>query len=307
MRKHGLTIDDLLGAEVVTANGERLLVDEERHADLFWALRGGGGNFGVATRLRFRLHELDAVVGGMLLLPASTEVITELVAAADAAPEELSMIATVMKAPPVPMVPAEQHGKLVVSVLMVFAGDPDAGRQAIAPVRALAPPLADTVRPLRYPEMFEGPEGLRPGFDAGTNLLLDDFTPVAAEAILEHLETSTAQMAGAQLRVLGGTMARVPADATAFAHRGATLMVNVAAMYNDPHKSPEHEAWVASLATRLSDGTSAAYAGFLGDTGDEGARRAYPPATLKRLAEVKRHYDPDNLFRLNVNVPPTAS
>ena len=131
--------------------------------------------------------------------------------------------------------------------------------------------------------------------------------PAAAEAILEHLETSTAQMTGAQLRVLGGTMARVPADATAFAHRGAKLMVNVAAMYENPHESPEHEAWVASLATRLSDGTSAAYAGFLGDTGDEGARRAYPPATLKRLAEVKRHYDPDNLFRLNVNVPPTAS
>ena len=307
VRKHGLTIDDLLGAEVVTANGELLMVDEERHADLFWALRGGGGNFGVATRLRFRLHEVDTVLGGMLLLPASTEMITGLVAAADAAPEELSMIATVMKAPPVPIIPAEQHGKPVVSALMVFAGDPDAGRHAIAPVRALAPPLADTVRPLRYPEMYEGPEGLRPGFDAGTNLLLDDFTPAAAEAILEHLETSTAQMTGAQLRVLGGTMARVPADATAFAHRGAKLMVNVAAMYENPHESPEHEAWVASLATRLSDGTSAAYAGFLGDTGDEGARRAYPPATLKRLAEVKRHYDPDNLFRLNVNVPPTAS
>ena len=123
VRKYGLTIDDVLGAEVVTADGELLRVDEETHADLFWALRGGGGNFGVATRLRFRLHEIDEVVGGMLLLPASPEVITELVAAAEAAPEQLSMIANVIKAPPLPFIPAERHGKPIVLALMVFAGD----------------------------------------------------------------------------------------------------------------------------------------------------------------------------------------
>jgi FAD/FMN-containing dehydrogenase len=306
VRKNGLTIDDVLGAEVVTADGELLRVDEETHADLFWALRGGGGNFGVATRLRFRLHEIDEVVGGMLLLPASAEVITGLVAAAEAAPEELSMIANIMKAPPVPFVPAERHGKPVVMALMVFAGDADAGERAIAPVRALATPLADMVRPIRYPAMYEGPEGLRPGFDAGTNMLVDAFAPGAAEAILEHLETSTAQMAAAQLRVLGGAMARVPDGATAFGHRGAKMMVNIAAMYESQDEGPEHEAWVGSLATALSDGTSAAYVGFLGDAGDQGVRRAYPPATLERLAEVKRHYDPDNLFRLNLNVPPAV-
>jgi FAD/FMN-containing dehydrogenase len=306
LRRNGLTIDDLLGAEVVTADGEVLEVDEETHPDLFWALRGGGGNFGVATRLRFQLHEIDEVVGGMLLLPASADVIAGLVAAADAAPEELSIIANVMKAPPMPFVPAEHHGKPVVMALMVYAGDAGAGERAIAPIRALATPLADMVRPIRYPQMYDGPEGPQPVYSAGTNLLVDALAPGAAEAILEHLETATAPMAAVQVRVLGGAMARVPADATAFGHRGAGVLVNVAAMYGSPEEGPEHEAWAGSLAAALSDGTSAAYAGFLGDEGAQGVRRAYPPATLERLAEVKRRYDPDNLFRLNSNVAPAA-
>jgi FAD/FMN-containing dehydrogenase len=306
VRKNGLTIDDLLAAEVVTADGELLEVDAETHADLFWALRGGGGNFGVATRLRFRLHEIDEVVGGMLMLPASTDVITGLVTAAGAAPEELSVIANIVKAPPMPFIPADQHGKPVVIALMVYAGDAEAGERAIAPIRALATPLADTIRPIRYPEMYEGPEGPRAAFDAGTNVLTDAFAPGAAETILEHLETATAPMAGVQLRVLGGAMARVPEDATAFAHRKANLMMNIAAMYVRPEERAEHEAWASSLAKALSAGTTAAaYVGFLGDDGEEGVHRAYPPATLERLARVKRQYDPDNLFRLNLNVPRT--
>jgi FAD/FMN-containing dehydrogenase len=306
VRKNGLTIDDLLGAEVVTADGELIKVDEETHADLFWALRGGGGNFGVATRLRFRLHELDEVVGGMLLLPASADVITGLIDAAEAAPEELSIIANIMKAPPMPFVPAERHGKPMVMALMVYAGDAEAGERAIAPIRALATPLADMIRPIRYPQMYEGPEGPRPARTAGTNLLVDALAPGAAEAILEQLETSTAQMAAVQLRVLGGAVARVPDGATAFGYRGAKMMVNVGAMYSSPEEGPEQKAWASSLATALSAGSPGAYVGFLGDDGEQSVRRAYPPATLERLAEVKRQYDPDNLFRLNVNVPPAV-
>lgn len=177
VRKNGLTVDDLLGAEVVTADGELLEVDEETHADLFWALRGGGGNFGVATRLRFRLHEIDEVVGGMLMLPASAEVIDGSFAAAEAAPEELSMIVSVMNAPPMPFVPAERHGKPIVMALMVYAGDVEAGERAIAPIRALATPVADMVRPIRYPEMYEGPEGPRPARAAWTNMLVDTSRP----------------------------------------------------------------------------------------------------------------------------------
>ena len=150
VRKHGLTIDDLLAAEVVTADGELLHVDAETHPDLFWAIRGGGGNFGVATRFRFRMHEVGTIVGGMLFLPATAEIVASFIAEAEAAPEELSTIANVMPAPPMPFVPEEQHGKLVIFALMAYAGAPEAGEHALAPFRALAEPIADMVKPIPY-------------------------------------------------------------------------------------------------------------------------------------------------------------
>ncbi len=303
VRKHGLTIDDVLAAEVVTADGERLDVDEHAHPDLFWALRGGGGNFGVVTRLRLRLHEIDRVVGGMLVLPASADVITGLVAAADAAPEDLSVIANVLKAPPLPFIRQEQHGKPVVMAVMVYAGPPAAGEKAIAPIRALATPLADMIRSIRYPQMYEGTEAPGPAFAVGTNMLVDGLSDGGAETILAHLETATAAIAAVQLRVLGGAVARVADAATAFGHRRAQLMVNIAAMDQRVEARVEHETWAAGLANALSRGVrTPAYVGFLGEEGEDGVRRAYPPATLKRLRLVKRRYDPDNVFHLNVNV-----
>jgi len=306
VRKHGLTIDDLLAADVVTADGELVRADADSHPELFWALRGGGGNFGVATRFRFRLHELGTVVGGMLLLPATPDVIAGFVAAADNAPEELSTIANVMPAPPLPFVPAEHHGQLVVMATLAYAGDSEAGERAIAPFRALAEPLADMVRPMPYPEIFPPePEDFRPIATART-LFADSVDRDAAETILEHIRAATAPMAAAQLRVLGGAMARVPADATAFAHRQSRIMVNVAAMGMQPDEVALHEGWVANLADALQQDDAGAYVGFLADEGEKRIRAAYPGATWDRLVEVKRRYDPDNLFRLNQNVPPAG-
>jgi FAD/FMN-containing dehydrogenase len=241
----------------------------------------------------------------MLLLPATAEVIEGLIAAAEAAPAELSMIANVLKAPPLPFVPAERHGEPVVMIQMVYAGGADAGRRAIAPIRGLATPVMDMVRPIHYPEIYPEVEGPRPAFAGGTNVLVDALPARAGETILAHIEAATAPMAAVQLRVLGGAMARVPDDATAFGHRGAKLMVNVAVMYQRPEERAEHEAWAADVVRAMSDGPGApAYVGFIGDEGEEGVRRAYPAATLDRLAQVKRRYDPDNLFRRNLNILP---
>jgi FAD/FMN-containing dehydrogenase len=308
VRKHGLTIDDVLAAEVVTADGELLDVHKDAHPDLFWALRGGGGNFGVVTRLRLRLHEIDQIIGGMLLLPASANVITGLIAAADSAPEDLSVVAKVMKkAPPLPFIPPQQHGKPVVMARMVYAGKPAAAEKAIAPIRALATPIADMVRPMRYVEMYEGPEPPGPAFSAGTNLLIDELSAGGAETILTHLETATAAIASVELRVLGGAMARAANESTAFAHRRAKLMLNIAAavMPERVGERAEYETWAAGLAEALSGGvTTPAYVGFIGEEGEDGVRRAYPPATLNRLTRVKSCYDPHNLFHLNLNVAP---
>jgi FAD/FMN-containing dehydrogenase len=307
VRKHGLTIDDLLAAEVVTADGELLRVDAETHPDLFWAIRGGGGNFGVATRLRFRLHELAQIVGGMLFLPATPDVIAGFVAEARAAPEKLSTIANVMTAPPMPFLPAEQHGKPVVMAFMTYAGDVADGERAIAPFRALATPVADMVRPMTYPEMYppEEEDELRPQA-VGRTLFLDSIDRGAAETILDRVASSSAIMAVTQIRVLGGAMARVPADATAFAHRDRRIMANVAAIYENAEDVAEHTGWVESLAAELKQGDDGAYVGFLADEGDERIRAAYPGGTWERLTAIKARYDPENLFRLNQNVPPTA-
>jgi FAD/FMN-containing dehydrogenase len=305
VRKYGLTIEDMLAAEVVNANGELLDVDEHSHPDLFWALRGGGGNFGVVTRIRLRLHAITQVLGGMLVFPASANVITGLIAAADAAPDDLSIIAKVMKAPPLPFIPPEQHGKPVVMARMVFAGDLTVGEKAIEPIRTLATPIADTVKPIHYPEIYAGPEPPAPAFSAGTNLLIDEISNSGAEAILAHIETATAPITAVEVRVLGGAMVRVPESATAFGNRRAKLMVNIAAMDRHVEKRAEYEIWAAELAETLSGGEMApAYAGFLGDEGDAGVNRVYPPATLKRLMQVKHQYDPYNLFHFNLNIVP---
>jgi len=306
VRKYGLTIDNLLAAEVVTADGQLLRVDAETHPDLFWAIRGGGGNFGVATRFKFRLHELDSVVGGMLVLPATPDTIASFVAEAEAAPEELSAIANVMTAPPMPFLPEEVHGRLIIMAIMVYAGEAQAGERVIAPFRALATPLADMVRPMRYPEIYPPEEGGYHPVAASRTMFVDAIDRSVAEMILDTLQASTGSMAVAQIRVLGGAMARVPADATAFAHRGSRIMLNLAALYEQPDEKATHETWVSDFAAAMQQDDNGAYVNFLSDEGGERIRAAYPGSTWERLAAVKARYDPTNLFRLNQNIPPAG-
>jgi FAD/FMN-containing dehydrogenase len=304
VRKHGLTIDNLLAADVVTADGKLLRADADSHPDLFWALRGGGGNFGVVTGLQLRLHELETVVGGMLILPATPEAIHGFIAEAEAAPEELSAIANVMPAPPMPFLPPEQHGRLIIFAVLVYAGEAEAGERAMAPFRALAEPIADMLGPKPYPEIFvPAEEGFHPVASVRT-MYVDTIDRSAAETIVEQLQASTAMMAAVQLRVLGGAAARVPVDATAYAHRRSPIMVNVAAMFGSSDETPVHEPWVAGLADALRQDGHGAYVNFLGDEGPERIRAAYPGETWDRLVAVKRRYDPTNLFRRNQNIPP---
>jgi FAD/FMN-containing dehydrogenase len=290
----------------VTADGRLRRVDAETQPELFWALRGGGGNFGVVTRLKYRLAPLDTVLGGLLVLPATPDVIAGFVAAAEAAPDELSTIANVMLAPPMPLIRAELHGSPVIMARMVYAGEVEAGERALAPFRALAEPIADLLRPIKYPELFPAEE--RDGIVAVSRVMFAGSVGMRqAEAILERVRESPATMAACELRVLGGAMARVPADATAFAHRQSRIMINVAAIY-DPSTSEraDHIAWARALSAELDDGDPGAYAGLLADEGAARVRAAYPGATGERLAAVKAAYDPDNVFRLNQNIAPRS-
>jgi Berberine and berberine like len=288
---------------VVTADGALVRTDAEHEPDLFWAIRGGGGNFGVVTRFQYQLHELPSVVGGMLLLPATPAVIAGFIAAAAAAPEELSAIANVMPAPPMPFVPAEIHGQLVVMALMTYAGDAERGQRAVAPFRALATPIADFLRPMTYAEMFPPEEGGPHIIGTNRTLFMDHVDEGVGQLILdridEHLRTSDAQMAVAQLRVLGGVMA-----ATAFAHRHSPIMVNVAAVVATLDDIPAQAPWLEDFAAALNQGDEGKYVNFVVDEDETAVHRAYPGKTWDRLAAIKRRYDPANLFHRNQNVPP---
>jgi FAD/FMN-containing dehydrogenase len=304
VRKHGLTIDDLLAADLVTADGQLLRVNAESHPDLFWAIRGGGGNFGVATRFQYRLHPVGTIVGGMMMLPATPEVIHSFIALAEAAPDELSTIANVMPAPPMPFVAAEHHGKLVIFAMMCHAGPIDAGERALAPFRALATPIVDMVKPSRYPEMYPPDDPNYHPIATSRTMFIDSVDRSVVDTIVEHLGATDAMMRVAQLRVLGGAMARVPVDATAFAHRRSRIMVNCAALYDRPDQDAVYAPWVSGFAAALKQSDSGAYVNFLVDEGEARIRDAYPGKTWDRLRSIKRRYDPTNLFRLNQNIPP---
>jgi FAD/FMN-containing dehydrogenase len=305
VRKHGLTIDDLLAADVVTADGQLRRVTAESDPDLFWAIRGGGGNFGVATRFQFRLHPVGTIVGGMMMLPATADVIASFIALAEAAPEELSTIANVMPAPPMPFVAPEHHGKLVIFAMMCYAGDVEAGERVLAPFRALATPIVDMVKPSRYPEMYPPDDPDYHPIATSRTMFVDSVDRGVAEMIVEHLNACDAQMRVAQIRVLGGAMARVPVDATAFAHRRSKIMVNIAALYERPDQAALYEPWVSGFMAALKQSDNGAYVNFLVDEGEARIRDAYPGKTWDRLRAIKRRYDPSNLFKICQNIPPS--
>lgn len=303
-RKLGLTIDSLLGAEIVTADGEIRMIDEANDPDLFWAIRGGGGNFGVVTNLLYRLHPIQTVVGGMLILPATPRLIADFVTAARESSDDLSVIGGVAVAPPLPFLPVEVHGELVVLAMMVHAGDADEAEVEVGRFRKLATPLVDGLQTMRYPDIYAAEEPPHPTAMSVRSIFSDEFTLDDAEMAVEALTKSTADMSVLQIRVLGGAVARVPVDATAFAHRQRAMILNVAAAYETPERRPEHEAWVDAVSTRLQRGETGAYINFLGDDSADAVRAAYPAVIWERLVDVKTKYDQDNLFKSNHNIPP---
>ncbi|MEP6681447.1 MAG: FAD-binding oxidoreductase [Chloroflexota bacterium] len=306
VRKHGLTIDSLVAAEVITADGHQLRASEDENADLFWALRGGGGNFGVVTRFQFRLHPIDTVAAGTIILPATTEVLRELVPAALAAPDELAIQAVIGRAPDDPSIPPEVHGTLIVDLEVLYAGPLTDSELALAPLRALAPAIKDSVEAKPYPALYPESSGEREGWFARA-MFADTLDDELIGAIRARLADPTAPQAVLEVRVLGGAMARVPVEATAFGYRDRRVLMWLITWFTDLTQAAQHEAWLTDFWSEIRHKATGVYVNFLEAEGDERVRAAYPPQTYARLAEIKRRYDPENLFRLNQNIQPAPA
>jgi FAD/FMN-containing dehydrogenase len=311
MRRHGLTVDNLLAVELVTADGERLRVDAASEPELFWGLRGGGGNFGVATAFEYRLHPVGPLVlGGPMFwglddAPAVLRVLREL---APAAPDELGISISIMPAPPMPFLAPEQFGKPVIGLVLAWMGDFAAGERAIAPLREVGRPLADVVRPVPYlalQSMLDGgaPHGRHYYWKAHRLPALSDAT---IDVFCERASAFTSPFAQINGWAVGGAVSRVDPDATAVGERetGFELSFAVGWPPSDPD-GERHRAWSRAGSEALRGESAGIYANFISDEGSAGVEAAYG-ARLARLTAVKDRYDPDNVFRHNGNIPPSG-
>jgi FAD/FMN-containing dehydrogenase len=303
-RLHGLTIDNLLAAEVVLADGRIVLADAQSEPDLFWAIRGGGGNFGVVTRFLFQATPLGEVTGGMLVIPADAATIAGFVRAAQDAPEAFGVIATVMPAFPAPFIPEAHRGRPMIMANMAFAGPAEEAEKALEPFRALARPFLDTLKRGPYLNLYPDEENPRPGMPEQGTMFVNAIDEAAAQTIIDFLNTSDSIIRMVQIRVLGGAVNRVAAHATAYAHRRSPIMLYMLNFWTTPAERPKRRQWLTDLTAALHQGDEGLYSNFLGDAGPDQVRAAYPGDTWLRLRQLKRRYDPSNAFRRNHNIPP---
>jgi hypothetical protein len=301
-RLHGLTIDNLLAAELVTADGQTRIVDSEHDPDLFWAIRGGGGNFGVATRFRYRLARVPRVYGGLLVLPATPRTIADLASACAEADDGLTVIANVMQAPPLPFLPDGVAGTLVVFARVCYAGPADGG-DAVRALRDIAPPLLDLLQPMAYEALLEDEAPDRGARPAVQTMFIDHIDAATAGVIIDHLALARSWLRLVQFRVLGGAVSDIPADRTAYAHRASKILVIVA--HGDEPDLQWADRWTRAVAHDLYQGDDGAYVNFLGPDDAGRITSAYPPDTLARLRRIKAAHDPTNLFQSNANIAPS--
>ncbi len=310
VRKHGLASDNLVGADVVTADGQFVHASADEHPDLFWGLRGGGGNFGVVTSFEYQLHDVGpTVLSGLVFYPAEEagQVLRGYRAACAEAPDELTTLVNLTTAPPVPFLPEWVHGKPVVAVLGCWSGDPEAGEAATAPFRSLGTVIADVFADNPYAGWQQA---LDPLYPRGVhNYFRSAFLRAAGDESLRVLLDSHAVVPNAMTEIhlhhLGGAVGRVPAAATAYALRDQEFIVNVVARTPTADGFPDVVQWARGVTSSLG-ADAAAYVNFTGEATAELVRASYPPETYRRLVELKNKYDPSNLFRLNQNIAPSA-
>ncbi len=309
MRKYGLTVDQLLSVDLITADGELVHASEDANADLFWAVRGGGGNFGIVTEFEFRLNPLGPiVVAGPVAWPMeeSPEVLRFYRDWIAVAPDELMTIVVHRKAPPLPFVPVEFHGKPVVMVICCYAGPVEQGEAVVRPLKRFGSPIID----LCEPKPFRAHQGM---FDPSfphyrwyyfKSCDVPALTDEVIDITVEHSLRIESPLTAFPIWQLGGAVARVGEDETAFSGRNAGFTYNIGACTLGADGFEQEREWVRGLWSALEPYHTGVYVNFLGDEGQERVRESYGPEKYARLRALKRRYDPDNFFHINQNIPP---
>jgi FAD/FMN-containing dehydrogenase len=311
MRRYGATVDNLLGAEMVTVEGEVVRAGEQERPDLFWGLRGGGGNFGIVTSFEYRLHPVGpTVLAGPIFhaLEDAPDVLRFYRDFVAEAPDELTTIVHLRQAPPLPFLPVELHGRPIVAVSVCYAGPVEDGEAALRPLRRFGWPLLDAVAPRPYVDLqgmldASAPHGWHCHWKSWEVPPLEDG---AIGALVEQAASITSPRSYVIVFQLGGAVARVDEHATAYSQRNAAHNANVNAVWlpDDPDPA-RHVRWARETYAALEPfATGRTYLNFLADEGQERVRAAYGAGKYERLAALKRRYDPDNVLRLNQNVEP---
>ncbi len=308
-RKYGLTIDNLLSADVVTADGELNVASQTSEPDLFWGIRGGGGNFGVVTSFELAVHPVGPQVhAGLIVYPGAqaSEILRAWREFIADAPEDLAVWALLRKAPPLPFLPPETHGTDAIVLLALYAGDPEEGARATEPLLKLGKPLGSMLGPQPYEawqKTFDPmlAPGARNYWKTNEFIELEDPT---IDAVVEGAKQIPGPFCEVFLASLGGAMNRVPTDATAYAGRDARIVMNVHGRWETPDDDATVRTWARRVfETTAPFATGGGYVNFI--TADEAGRIASAyGSNYERLQEVKRQFDPENLFRMNHNIPP---
>lgn len=309
-RKFGMTVDNLESAEVVLANGELVQASETSHPDLFWALRGGGGNFGVVTRFTFRLHPVGPdLLSGLMVYPITEakSVLRQYREFIAAAPDDLAVWTVLRKAPPLPFLPSEVHGQAVVVLAMLYAGAPEQGQKIVQPLREFGTLLGEHigVQPyVNWQKAFDPllAPGARNYWKSHNFAKLDDGL---FDAVIEYIGTLPSSQCEIFFGAIGGATTRKPPDFTAYAHRDAKFVMNVHGRWDDPADDKRCVAWArAFFAASAPFASGGVYVNFLTSDEADRVRTAYGP-NYDRLSKIKHKYDPDNLFHMNQNIMPT--
>ncbi len=309
MRKHGLTIDQLLSVDLVTANGELVRASRDENPDLFWGVRGGGGNFGIVTEFEFRLYPVGPIVlAGPVFwaMEDSPELLRFYRDWIADAPDDLMTIVIHREAPPLPFVPTELHGKPVVAVACCYAGSVEEGEKVVRPLKEFGSPVLDLCEPkpyLTHQAMFD------PTFPHGRWYYFRacDVTELSDEIIditVDHASRISSPLTAFPIWQMGGAVARVDDDETAFSGRAAGHTFNISGMTDAAEGFAEEREWVRNFWSALEPYHTSVYTNFLMDEGEERVREAYGADKYDRLKALKQKYDPDNFFRLNQNIPP---